>query len=334
MARNALQPAVWQPPPAPARARARVSAPPMPPLTVVPLPAAGPEDVVLDSRGRLVTGTVDGQILCIDLETRAVSVQARTGGRPLGIERFGDDVLVCDAYRGLLRVDGGNGEIEVLCHEAAGVPLRICNNAAIAADGTIYFTDSSQRFTLDHWRADLAEHSGTGRLIRRDPDGATEVLLGGLQFANGVALAPDESFVAVAETGAYCLRRVWLSGGRAGTAEMLVDNLPGFPDNIALGSDGLIWIALGSPRNPALDWLHPRAPWLRKVVWAVPEKLQPKPVRTAWVVAVDASGAIVRDCQRSEPDFHLVTGVREIDGRVYLGSLVDAAVAWFDLPAD
>ena len=32
-------------------------------------------------------------------------------------------------------------------------------------------------------------------------------------------------------------------------------------------------------------------------------------------------------------DYHLVTGVREQDGRVWLGSLVEPAVAWFELTA-
>ena len=70
--------------------------------------------------------------------------------------------------------------------------LRICNNAAVAADGTIYFSDSTQRFDLEYYTADLIEHSGTGRLLRRTPDGEVDVLLDGLHFANGVALAPDQ----------------------------------------------------------------------------------------------------------------------------------------------
>lgn len=332
MPRPSLRPVVWDPPAAPERARAKASSPPMPSPTLCPLPAVGPEDVVLDADGLIITGTEDGRILRVDPTGGAVSEVARTGGRPLGIERAGDALVVCDAYEGLLRVDAGTGGVERLCTAADGVPLNLCNNAAVASDGTIYFTDSTQRFPLEHWRGDLAEHGGTGRLLRRRPDGATDVILDGLQFANGVALAPDESFVAVAETGSYRIQRVWLAGDRAGAAEVLTDNLPGFPDNISTGSDGLIWIALGSPRNAVLDWLHPRRPVLRKALWALPEQLLPKPVETAWVLALDAGGTVVHDFQRSDPSFHLVTGVREQDGRVYMGSIVAAAVAWFDLP--
>jgi hypothetical protein len=38
--------------------------------------------------------------------------------------------------------------------------------------------------------------------------------------------------------------KVWLRGEKAGKAETFVDNLPGAPDNIRLGSDGHYWIAL------------------------------------------------------------------------------------------
>jgi sugar lactone lactonase YvrE len=202
---------------------------------------------------------------------------------------------------------------------------------AVAPDGTVYFSDSSRRFGIDHWRADLLEHSGTGRLLRRDPGGAVELLLDGLQFANGVALGPGESFVTVAESGAYRLTRLWLAGERAGQRDVLVDNLPGFPDNLAAGSSGLTWVALGAPRNPLLDRLHRLPPLLRRAVWALPERLQPQPVRTLWVLAVDATGSVVHDLQGPGDRYTFVTGVREHGGRLYLGSLTQHAIAVLDL---
>jgi hypothetical protein len=170
------------------------------------------------------------------------------------------------------------------------------------------------------------EHSGTGRLLRRDPSGAVEVLLDGLQFANGVALAGDGSFVAVAETGAYRVTRLWLTGPRAGHHDVLIENLPGFPDNLATGDQGRLWIALAAPRNALLDWAHRHRPVLRRALWALPERLQPAPTPTAWVLAVDADGRVVRDLQGSH-GYRLVTGVREHQGTLYLGSLVESDVA-------
>ncbi|MFC6016127.1 SMP-30/gluconolactonase/LRE family protein [Plantactinospora solaniradicis] len=348
MARPRIDPVVWQPAPAPARARRSNGDLPMPPVRLRTVPGHGPEDVAVDSAGQVYTGLADGRLIRLTTgdtgpdhegaprQGASPEVVAETNGRPLGIEVDQEGrLIVCDATHGLLRVDSATGRVETLI--AAGTPigdapLRLCNNAAVAGDGSIYFSDSTQRFALPHWKADLLEHSGTGRLLRLGPDGRHDVVLDGLHFANGVALAADESYVVVAETGAYRLTRVWLTGPDAGKVDRLVDNLPAFPDNLARGSDGLLWIAMGSPRNTLLDLLSPRSPALRRVVWALPESLQPKPANTAWVQALDAEGRVVHDLQATVAGFSMVTGVREHGGTVWLGSLHGGAVAAFDLP--
>ena len=333
MARPSIQPVVWQPPAAPARSRQSASATPMPAPQVLAVNGFGPEDVVVDEQGRLVTGVVDGRILRLSDEGQRIDQVADTGGRPLGVELLGDGrLLVCDAERGLLAVDPSKGAVESLVagHAlAAGRPLRLCNNAAVARDGAVFFTDSTQRFGLEHYMADLLEHGGTGRLLRRDSSGEVTELLDGLQFANGVALSADESYVAVAETGSYRIQRVWLDTGQS---EVLADNLPGIPDNLSTGEDGLIWVALATPRNPVLDWAGPRHPLLRKATWALPPAVLTKlETRTTWVIALDDTGAIVRDLQASTPDFHMVTGVRQHNGKLYLSSLKERGIAVIDL---
>jgi sugar lactone lactonase YvrE len=323
MARPKISPQVWRPPTAP------TSRPdPLPALTIVQVNGFGAEDVLVD-KGHVFTGVEDGRILRLTPDGRRLDTVADTGGRPLGLELYPDGrLLVCDSKRGLLLVDRQSGDIDVLVPR--GPDLRLCNNAAVAADGTVYFTDSTSRFDLDHWKADLLEHSGTGRLLRRTPDGRVDVLLSGLQFANGVALAPDESWVVVASSGSYRLDRVELPSGKQST---LVDALPAFPDNIATGSDGLVWIAMASPRIAALDLAHRLHPAIRKAVWALPEPLQVKEKRVVWVRAIDgATGKVVHDFRSVHPDYHMVTGVREADGVVYLGSLNERAIAYFSLP--
>lgn len=323
MARPKISPQVWRPPPSP-----KPDPDPLPPLKVVQVNGFGAEDVVVD-KGHVFTGVEDGRILRLTPDGRRLDTIADTRGRPLGLELYPDGrLLVCDSKRGLLLVDRQSGEIEVLVPR--GPELRVCNNAAVAADGTVYFTDSTSRFDLDHWKADLLEHGGTGRLLRRTPDGQVDVLLSGLQFANGVALAPDESWVVVASTGSYRLDRVELPSGRH---TPLDESLPAFPDNIATGSDGLVWIAMASPRIAALDLAHRLHPAVRKAVWALPEPLQVKEKRVVWVRAVDGTtGRVVHDYRSVHPDYHMVTGVREADGVVYVGSLNERAIAYFSLP--
>jgi sugar lactone lactonase YvrE len=326
MARPKIEPVVWRAPKA-----GRMPAVSLPPLTIHPVSGTGTEDVLVDDDRNVYTGVEDGRILRLSADGRRLDTIADTGGRPLGLEFHPDGrLVVCDACRGLLLVDPTSGGIEVL--RPAGPDLRVCNNAAVAADGTIYFTDSTSRFDLEFWKAEIIEHSGTGRLLRRDPDGTVETLLDGLHFANGVALAADESYVVVAQSGEYCLNRVWLTGDRAGQSDMLVDNLPGFPDNISTGTDGLIWIALAAPRDPVLDLLLGTPPRLRQLLWRLPERLQPTEKRVVWVRAVDGvTGETVHDVYGEAPDYHMVTGVREHHGTVYLGSLNEPAVGRFDL---
>jgi len=66
-------------------------------------------------------------------------------------------------------------------------------------------------------------------------------------------------------------------------------------------------------------------------VWALPERLQPSPVRTLWVLAVDDTGAVVHDLQGPGDRYTMVTGTREHQGRLYLGSLAERAVAVLEL---
>ncbi|SOD73364.1 sugar lactone lactonase YvrE [Jatrophihabitans sp. GAS493] len=333
MAKVPMKAKTWNPPTAPARARQSVSDTPVT-LTVIPLPGRGPEDVVVDATGSGIVGLGDGRILRVSsdgADGAAIEQIADTQGRPLGIELApSGELLVCDARLGVLNVAPGTanvaGRVSSVVNQFAGRPLHFCNNASIAEDGSIYFTDSSQQFGIDNWRGEVLAHTGTGRLYRRSTDGALDLLIDGLEFANGVALAPDASFVAVAETSAYRIRKLWLTGPREGLLDTLVDNLPGFPDNISLGSDGLIWVALPSARDRALDVMLPRSPLLRKAVWALPESLQPKPQRTVWVQAYDLNGNLVHDLQTSHPDLYMVTGVREVDGTVWLSSLVASAI--------
>lgn len=333
MPKPALNPVVWQPPARPERSRAGRSRIPLPPLRLLPIDGAGPEDVVADAAGRILAGVEDGRILRLDPDGGGVETVADTGGRPAGLHALPDGaLLVCDTERGLLRVDVEHGVIDVLVAEVGGVPLRFCSNAVTARDGTVYFTESSRRFGFAHWLGDILEHSGTGRLMRLCPDGEVDVLLDGLQFANGVVLAPDESHVVVAETGGYRLTRLWLTGDRAGASEPLVDGLPGFPDNLSISPSGLIWIAVVTPRDPKVDLLHRTHPVLRKAMWALPDRLRPGPARTVWVMAVDLDGNTVHDLQGPHPDFDLVTGVCESGGKLYLGSLVRKAVGVLEIP--
>jgi sugar lactone lactonase YvrE len=326
-----IRPVRWQPPRPDERAR-RTRGDRSFEVAVIRLPGTGSEDVLVDTDASVLTAVEDGRILRISPDGHRIATVARTGGRGLGLELHPDGgLVVCDARRGLLRVwpdeqRPDDARVEVLVAELDGEPLRFCNNAAVAADGTVYFTDSSRHFGQDEYKGDLMEHAGTGRLLRYSPDATVSTLADGLHFPNGVALAADESFLVFAQTGSYCLDRYWLTGPRQGSREPFVQNLPGFPDNLARGSDGLFWVALPAVRNRALDLLAPRHPALRKLAWALPEQLLPREGRTVFSQAYDADGRLVHDLQQPGGELYMCSGVREHDGVLWLGSLTCPAI--------
>ena len=305
---------------------------PLLPLRRIEVPAMGAEDVVVDAHGHVWTGTEEGSIWRITTDGTVTRV-AGTGGRPLGLELYGEDrLLVADAHLGLLAVSTTTGAVERLVTEVEGRAMVFCNNAAVARDGNVWFSDSSTQHPVERWKADFVEDTRTGRLLCRRADGTVEVHLDGLAFANGVALAADESDVYVAETAARTVVRLGLTGERAGTRDLLVEDLPGYPDNIARGSDGLVWVTLASPVDPLVERLR-RAPLpLRKLVTRIPERLQPRPRQSVRVQAYAEDGTLVHDLDAEAGSYHMATGVREHHGQVWLGSLAEAAVAVIEVP--
>jgi sugar lactone lactonase YvrE len=292
----------------------------------------GPEDVVFDHDGRVLAGLADGTVVRIDPVSGDRTVIGDTGGRPLGVAASADgSVLVCDHDRGVLRLQPG-GAVDVLVATVEGEPLRFASNIVELPDGTIWFTTSTSRWDLEHYAGDVFEHSMTGRLIRRDPDGSVTPVLAGLSFANGLVLAPDGSHLLFAETSAYRISRHWLAGPGEGTTEELVGNLPGFPDNMSLGSDGLLWVAIAAPRNGLLDRLLPLPGFLRLMLWNVPEALRPKAEPIAWVMAFDLHGSVVHDLRVADGLYRFITSVAEHDGMLVAGSLDETDVAVLQAP--
>src|SRR5258708_7185211 len=287
----------------------------------------GPEDVAIDNQDRIYCGAADGRIFRFQPDGTRPEVFASTQGRPLGLifDRDGN-LIVADAMKGLLSI-ARDGNISVLTTEAEGIPFRCTNDLDVAGDGTIYFTDASYKFPLTQLKADLLEHQPNGRFMAYDPrTKQTRVLLRDLYFANGVAVSPDQSFVLVNSTGDYSVRRFWLTGPKQGQSEVFIDNLPGFPDGISANGRGTFWLSLVNRRDSALDALQPH-PFLKKIVWRLPNFLQPNIKRYAFVLVLDPNGKVIRNLQDPSPQcFAQIANVVEHKGMLYFGSIGESAI--------
>jgi sugar lactone lactonase YvrE len=295
----------------------------------------GPEDVAPSGREAAVyTGTADGKIVRVSLINDSVTEVARTGGRPLGLRLDSQGrLVVCDARKGLLAVDR-EGRVSTLATEAEGKPFRFANHLDVAKDGTVYFSDSSDRYGPEDYLLDLLEARPRGRLLRYDPaTSQVSVLLDGLYFANGVALSADESYLVVAECYRYRLTRYWLKGAKAGKAEVMADNLPGFPDNVSRGEGGVFWVAFFTVRNDLLDALHPH-PFAKRLLAKLPRALWPRPARYGFVAALDGGGRPLRSFHDPEGrQVDQITSVREQDGVLFMGTLNHRWLARYTPPS-
>ncbi|VFN01783.1 MAG: hypothetical protein BECKG1743D_GA0114223_103085 [Candidatus Kentron sp. G] len=91
----------------------------------------------------------------------------------------------------------------------------------------------------------------------------------------------------------YRVVRYWLKGEKAGTRDIFVDNLPGFPDGISANRQGTFWLAIPAPRKALVDKLHPK-PFLKNLLAKMPAFLLPKPQSYGLVLALDERGKIIR----------------------------------------
>ncbi|XP_013015172.1 adipocyte plasma membrane-associated protein isoform X2 [Cavia porcellus] len=302
----------------------------------------GPESIA-NIGDVMFTGTADGRVL--KLENGEVETVARFGsgacktrddepacGRPLGI-RVGPNgtLFVADAYKGLFEVNPQKRQVKLLLSSEMpieGRKMSFVNDLTITRDGRkIYFTDSSSKWQRRDFLLLVMEGTDDGRLLEYDTETQeVRVLLDQLQFPNGVQLSPEEDFVLVAETTMARIRRVYVSGLMKGGADVFVENLPGFPDNIRPSSSGGYWVAMSVIRqNPGfsmLDFLSDK-PWIKKMIFKLlsQETVLKIVPRYSLVLELSDSGAFRRSLH--DPEGLVATYISEVhehDGHLYLGS--------------
>lgn len=304
-------------------------------LTEINLPKDiyGPEDIV-EMEGEIYVTSQNGWVFRLDAETNRFEEFAYTGGKPLGIEARGDELFVADAYKGLLLIDR-RGEVFVLSNSVNDSPILYADDLDITDDGLIYFSDASTKFgaeaagsTLAASLLEIMEHGETGRVLVYDPaDQTTRVVAEDFSFSNGVATAPNGTSVWVVETGKYRLLEIDPDGSR----RVIIDNLPGFPDNINRGPDGTYFVGLVSKRAPALDSLS-EIPFLRKLIWRLPEFMKPSAQDYGFILQLDAQGQMIRTWQDPKGAYPATTGAVVVGDRLYVSSLTSKTLGYRPYP--
>jgi sugar lactone lactonase YvrE len=305
----------------------------------------GPEHIAFGPDGMLYVAMTSGHLLRMDTDGGRREVLTSTGGRVLGIAFDGHGRLVAaDAMKGLLAIslDVSDGRVELLTDRLGpDDPIRYANSVVVAPDGIIYFTDASGRFAPSQWGGtyeasvlDILEQAATGRVLAHDPVAhTTRVVAHGFSFANGIALSADGRTLFVSETGRYRIWKVEATGQGVNVrhaspqARVLIDNLPGYPDNLMRGRDGRIWVGLFKPRNAAADSLADW-PFLRTVLLRLPRSWLPLGQRYGHVFAIDEDGRVVEDLQDPTGTYPETTGATETADRLYIHSLRAPAIGW------
>jgi ribose transport system permease protein len=301
----------------------------------------GPEDVILDRDDHLYCGTRHGEIVRFFApDYKRSEVFAHVGGFPLGLAFDRDGNLIsCVGAMGLYSISPERKVTKLSAETARSLTsvvddarLRDPNDCDIAPDGRIYFTDSTKRYDAHDWALDSIENRPTGRLLVYDPkDGSTKTLLDGYRYTNGVCMAHDGKSLFFAESWACRVHRYWLEGPKAGTAECVIKDMPGYPDNINRASDGGYWMAWLGMRTPSFD-LSLRHPGMRKRMtrrlpqddWLFPN------INTGGVVKFDESGRILDTLGDLSGEAHpMVTSMREHRGYLFVGGILNNRIGRF-----
>ncbi|MDF3813584.1 SMP-30/gluconolactonase/LRE family protein [Rhodopseudomonas sp. BAL398] len=302
-----------------------------------------PEDVILDRHDNLYAGSRHGDIMrFLAPDYQQMEVFAHIGGQPLGMafDRQ-DNLYCCIGGMGLYRISPDR-KIEKATDETNrslwsvndDSRLRLADDLDIADDGRIFFSEATVRYEMHEWPVDGLEARGNGRIICYDPArNTTRTVLRGLKFPNGICIASDRQSILFAETFGCSIKRYWFDGPKQGSVEIVMDNLPGFPDNINVASDGNYWLALVGMRSPALDLAWRMPDFRRRMAKRLPvdEWLFPN-INTGCVVKFNEQGKVLESFWDIEGLNHpMITSMREHRGHLYLGGIANNRIGRYKL---
>lgn len=305
----------------------------------------GAEDCALADNGDMFCGDRRGWIWRFrEGDDQRGEIFARTGGLPLG-HAWGVDgnLLVAVGGIGVQRIHA-DGTTEIVANQVKRSKLSLHDDSAIrfaddldvAPDGSIYVSDFSTRTNPAEYALEFVECRPNGRVVRIDPDGSTDVVVGNHVFPNGICTAHDGQSILVASTGLFRVDRLWISGPKQGQMEPVLENLPGYPDNLNRASDGGYWMSFVAMRTPVSDMLLSYPSFRRRMVkelpvddWLVPQ------LNVSCVLKFSERGEVTKVLwDGTLENYPMVTSINEHEGYLYLCGVHNNRVGRLRLDAD
>ena len=178
-------------------------------------------------KGRVLSGALQGR--------RIVEITSTELGQTTGAVALAQDGgLLVAAARGLatISVDGAVSFGPDLLGERTDTRLN---------DGSV---DPQGRFIVGTMA--LGAETGEEVLLRISADGTVETLRSGIRLSNGIAFSPDGGTIYHVDTVANTVSRHSYGPGSFDLDEpwvTVLEDLPHFPDGLAIDSEGMLWVA-------------------------------------------------------------------------------------------
>lgn len=198
---------------------------------------AHPEGVAVHADGSIWCGNEMGELLRIAADGATIERVGSTGGFALGLAfDSAGNCFVCDLkHAAVFRYDAASGTTTRFAASGILVP-----NYPVVDEkrGVLYVSDSRGNDNIGPgiFRYDLA--TGKGGVWSHAP----------MDFANGMAMAPDGQGLYVVESDASQVSYVPIApDGSAGAARVAVSGVSNVPDGLAFAPDGTLYISCYEP---------------------------------------------------------------------------------------
>jgi len=314
----------------------------------------GPESMVWDNAGNMYTGISDGTIRRIDATTGAISIYAYSVpslssqdralcgtavtfeplcGRPLGLffDRA-ENLWVADAYKGILKIPRTNpSSTQVIVNSYNGIAFKMLNSLYLTNDeSTLYFTDSTQVYPRYSFVNIVVSNSPDGRLFKLNlRTNVLTVEIDDMRFANGIAVGPNEEFLLINECSARSIRKYYLKGRRAGSNEVLVEDIGGYNDNIRPDGLGNFYVGLFSYTSEEMSAILDYSKLQALTLQFIPQVNTLSLITPSGLIKkIDSRGRVLEVIKSESPSVLSYVAEAEVhDGYIYIGSVVNQFIA-------